>query len=78
MIYKRGERYENVKCKDCGDTMRVYIPRRNMMVPMCAACHDPTGATCGGSGGSGMGHYGDDPSGGSGSWDSIVRGYEGN
>jgi hypothetical protein len=67
-----GEIVHNVKCCECGDMMRTAEVRRGGYV-MCERCAHPMPP---GLGNGYEGHYDDDPSGASGSWDSIVRAYE--
>lgn len=68
-----GDIVHNVKCEECGDMMRTAEVRKSGKV-ICERCLHPRTPSCGNAG---SGHWDDDPSGASGSWDAVVRGYEG-
>ena len=71
---KRGEEIRDAKCEECGDTIRFAIVREGGQI-ICSACMN---AGILGLGASSSGHYEDDPSGASGSWDAAVKRYEEN
>lgn len=62
----------NAMCCECGDMMRTAHVRDDGTV-MCRRCECPMPP---GLGNGYEGHYDDDPSGASGSWDAVVRAYE--
>ena len=68
-----GDIVHNVSCCECNDLMRTAEVRKSGRV-ICAHCLHPRTPSCGNTE---SGHYDDDPSGASGSWDAVVRGYEG-
>ena len=55
----------NVRCEECGDLMRISDN------PLCDRCRHPFITS--GQGNGIQGHYDEDPSGASGSWDRVVR-----
>lgn len=63
----------NVKCEECCDMMRTAEIRKSGKV-ICERCLHPRTPSCGNAASE---HWDDDPSGASGSWDAVVRGYEG-
>lgn len=73
--YETSCMYANVKCSECGTVMRWFDPsERSVNEPLCSKCEHPVLLGCGNTA---SGHYGDDPSGGSSSWDIAVARYEG-
>ena len=59
-----------VKCRRCGDTIRFPDGKPPHICYDCAYPRTPS------VGGMGSGHWDDDESGASGSWDNVVRMYE--
>ena len=66
---KPGDIVHNATCCDCGDLMRTAEIRRNGKT-ICTRCWTPSDPLLGNGY---QGHYDDDPSGASGSWDTAVR-----
>jgi len=71
---KAGDIFTNVPCQECGDILRTAVMRKGRRI-ICNRCMNPEGPSVGNGF---QGHYEDDPSGASGSWDSAVKQYEEN
>ena len=75
--YKEGQSYYNVTCRYCGDNIPWFVPEDDAFFASCSVCYKgrnikkPLGG-----GSTSSGHWGDDPSGASASWDIVVRAIE--
>ena len=69
-----GDVILKVKCSECGSMIRTAVVRRSGNV-VCDRCYHPGTPSCS-NGGTGHWHSEDDMSGGSGSWDAMVKLYE--
>ena len=67
----------HVRCSECGDLIKFYFQDKEEDSIICDRCKHPMSPSVG-SGGSGKYNVEDDMSGGSSSWDNVVRLYEGN
>lgn len=72
--YEPASIVHNVNCMDCGTLMKTAEVNEVGEV-YCRRCI--YGGPLNFCGNSNSGHYDDDPSGASGSWDQAVKGYEG-
>ena len=67
----KSNRAYNEPCSECGHIIRIAIARKGGLF-ICSECFSPRSPSCS-SGGTGHGHWDDDPSGASGSWDNAVK-----
>ena len=69
MSGKPNNGFQIAKCEECGDVMKMAEPRDSGKY-ICRNCYEFFGVSLGNGC---QGHYDDDPSGASGSWDNAVK-----